>query len=330
MKMMNRIQQIWAQLENLTGVFRRIRYDAASACDLNIGLKMPENERMLVLRLPITLSNGIRKRPPSLGIRVEKVADPDDNTRFFLNLVLTELIFGDVFDVLLQDLIDQLVNVAEPTQVVRVFFNKLERWEALFSHYSSNGLSPEQQKGLFGELFVLSKLLTTLQDSWLLVESWVGQDAAIQDFRSKDWAIEVKTSSLTTNERFAVNGERQLDDSPFENLFLFYLNLDVRINSGKRLDTIITEIRALLGFDVKALLSFNQKLISAGYFEAHAANYESTGYVIRDERIFRVAGNFPRITPPLLPGVGEVRYSASITDCLPYEITEPQLFKTLA
>lgn len=232
---------------------------------------------------------------------------------------------------LLEDLIARLIDIPDDRQVVREFLNHLDRWEALFSRYSPTGLTAEQQKGLYGELHLLRTLLTALTDKAQVLDSWVGQNAAIQDFRAGSWAIEVKTSSLSTHERFTVNGERQLDESPLENLFLYYLNLDVRKKGGESLNALISEIRSMLAAEVSLLRAFNRKLIDAGYFDAQADAYEEDGYVIREKHLFRVTGDFPRITPVnLRPGVGEVRYSASLSDCLPYEITEQQLFDTLS
>jgi hypothetical protein len=327
---MNRISQIWQQLATQTGIFRRIRYEATSPCDLYLGLKMPENERILALRLPVALAKGIRNRPPSQGIRVEKITDPDDKNRFFLNLVLTDQLFANVFDVLLDDLVSQLLNLTDPKQVVQTFLNQLDRWEALFSRFSANGLTIEQQKGLYGELYVLRKMLAKLSDTLPVVESWVGSDAAVQDFRANGWAIEVKTSSRTTLERFTVNGERQLDESPLDWLFLYYLNVDNRTGTGESLNALIAHVRNSLKNDVSALILFNRKLSNTGYFDAQADLYEQTIYVVRSEHAFRISGNFPRIvTADLRPGVGEVHYSVSLSDCLPYLIPENELFQTL-
>ena len=320
----------WQQLDNQTGVFRRVRYDAASPCDLYLGLKMPENQRLLAIRLPKTLAKGIGNVPAFRGIRVEKVVDPDDNTRFFLNLALTDPQLADVFDVLLSDLIDQLLPVSNPSDVVRMFLNQLARWEDLFGNYKADGLSPEQQKGLFGELYLLRKLLHNTPDSEWAVEKWVGNDAAVQDFRGATWAIEVKTSSQTTHERLTINGERQLDESPLDRLFLYYLNVDVRSGAGESLNDLVTTIRSQISADFSALQSFNRKLTKAGYFNTQAGFYADTGYVIRTQHIFSVTGDFPRIiTADLRPGVGDVRYSVSLSDCLPYSISEPELLQTL-
>ncbi len=327
---MNRLHQIWQQLATQTGIFRRVRYDAASPCDVYIGLKMPENQRLLAIRLPMALAKSVGNVPEFRGVRVEKVADTDNTDLFFLNLLLTDPSLAEVFDVLLTDLIGQLLPVAEPAQIARLFLNQLARWEELFGRYSTEGLSAAEQKGLFGELYLLRKLLQNGLSPAVVIDSWVGNDAAVQDFRGAAWAIEVKMSSQTTNERLTINGERQLDESPLERLFLYYLNADVRTGAGESLNTLIANIRTRLAADFPVLITFNHKLTKAGFFDAQADRYADAGYVIRAEHIFRVSGDFPRIViADLRPGVSEVRYSVGLSDCLPYSISDTDLFLTL-
>ena len=115
-----------------------------------------------------------------------------------------------------------------------------------------------------------------------------------------------------------------------ERLFLYYLNVDVRTGAGESLNVLIDGIRSGLAADIQTLFAFNRKLVKAGYFDVQATGYVQTGYVIRAEHIFNVAGDFPRIiTADLRPGVGEVRYSVSLSDCLSYSITESELFLSL-
>ncbi len=328
---MSRLQEIWQQLDSQQGMFRRVRYDAVSPCDVYLGLKMPEAERMLVLRLPISLAKSVKNKLPSQGIRIDKIADPDDKTRFFLNVVLANSLFSSLFDVLLEDLISQLLPIADPAAAMRTLINQLDSWEGFFSRYLAGGLTSEQQKGLFGELHVLQLMLNNLPDAGLVIDSWVGNEAALQDFRAGAWAVEVKTSSQTTNERITINGERQLDERPFDHLFLYYINVDVRPNSSPTLNELIIAIRTILQGGNAALFAFNRKLAKAGYFDAQSVVYESVGYAIRDELVFRVTDAFPRIVPTdLRTGVSEVRYAASLADCLPYQITQQQLFQHIA
>lgn len=328
---MNRIKQIWQQLDNQEGIFRRVRYDAASPCDLYLGLKMPKNQRLLAIRLPMTLSKSIVNPPEFRGVRVEKIkADANDSSHFFLNLVLVDTQLTDVFDVLLDDFINQLLPLSNPSEIVRVFRNQLARWEELFGSYKADGLSAEQQKGLFGELYLLRKFLQKGFAPSDIVDSWVGNDAAVQDFRATNWAIEVKTSSQTTQEKLIINGERQLDESLLSNLFLYYLNVDVRTGAGNSLNELVAAVRHFLAADFPVLLTFNRKLIKAGYFDPQASLYADTGYAVRAEHIFRVKDDFPRIVAAdLKTGVGDVRYSISLSNCLPYSIPEPELFQNI-
>ena len=195
----------------------------------------------------------------------------------------------------------------------------------------AGGLTGEQQKGLFGELHVLQVMVNNLPDAELVIDSWVGNDAALQDFRAGTWAVEVKTSSQTTNERITINGERQLDERPFDHLFLYYINVDMRPNSSPTLNELVATVRTMLQVSNAALFAFNRKLAKAGYFEAQLAAYESVGYTIRNELVFRVTDAFPRIIPTdLRTGVSEVRYAASLSDCLPYQLTQQQLFQHIA
>ena len=120
---MTRLQEIWQQLDSQQGMFRRVRYDAISPCDVYLGLKMPEAERMLVLRLPIGLAKGLKPKPPVQGVRVEKIADQTDKDQFFLNVVLANPQFTSLFDVLLEDIIGQLLPVASPAEAMRLLIN---------------------------------------------------------------------------------------------------------------------------------------------------------------------------------------------------------------
>ena len=79
--------------------------------------------------------------------------------------------------------------------------------------------------------------------------------------------------------------------------------------------------------DVPVLNSFRLKLFEIGYFEIHKPIYQNTGYNIRQESIYKVEGDFPRITEnEIRHGVGDVKYSIVIADCLSFIVTETELF----
>ncbi len=70
------------------------------------------------------------------------------------------------------------------------------------------------------------------------------------------------------------------------------------------------------------------KLFEVGYFDIHKPIYKNTGYNIRQESIYKVEGEFPRITEnEIRHGIGDVKYSIIIADCLSFTNTEVELFQ---
>ncbi|MCY7351683.1 MAG: PD-(D/E)XK motif protein [Cytophagaceae bacterium] len=331
---MTPLPERWQYLENGAGElsgFRRIRFSDDSPGEVFLGFKTPERHRILSLELPLPLAAGLTNLPKYQGLRVEKVADPQRTDVFLLNLVLTEPTFADVFDVLLADLIPALLPLNLPREVLRVFLDRLTRWQALFGRFAPEGLSPEQQRGLYGELLVLRKLLNHQTDARYVVESWVGPTGAAQDFQSGDWALEVKTSTATSPQRFLVNGEAQLDEAGRAALFLFFLHLDTRPHNPDTLNSLVATLRQQLAGDAGAILLFGDKLLTAGYFDAQAGPYAETGYAIRSETCFWVRGAFPRLTRRTLPvGVSEACYAVSLAGCQPFVCSETEFFNNLA
>ena len=75
---------------------------------------------------------------------------------------------------------------------------------------------------------------------------------------------------------------------------------------------------------------FNLKLLESGYYEIHKPFYEEKGYAIRQENLYRVNGNFPRITENQIPiGVGDVRYSIVLSESEEWRIDQETLLSEI-
>lgn len=62
----------------------------------------------------------------------------------------------------------------------------------------------------------------------------------------------------------------------------------------------------------------------------HKPLYEDRSYVIRQENIYSVINEFPRIKESQIPeGVGDVRYSIILTDTESYRINDDKLFNVI-
>lgn len=330
---MERIKEIWSTLEaqtsDISGLFK-IRYSETSKCDAFLGIKYPENCRLLILKVPILNGKSFIFKYEFKGLKFEKTYDPDDKNYILLNLVLTDSHLKDIFNSLVIDILENILNESDIKIILRAYTNRLIKWQSLFDKYNKDGLTNEEQRGLFGELFFLREFLKNSPDFSKVINTWVGPQKELQDFQSGSWAVEVKTTHGNNHQKIHINSERQLDTSNLENLFLYHLSLDVMQYSGETLNQIINSLRKLLDTDAIASSVFNSKLFESGYFDKHISYYESKGYFIRQNIFYKVENGFPRIVEKDINfGVGDVKYSIIVSNCRDYILKESEVFNII-
>jgi hypothetical protein len=325
MNMKTKIDKIWEDLEKkgptTNGlVFRR--YSPEILPDVYIAVDYPSKNRCLFINLKKTKSVNISSFSELRDIKIGVV---DFNSGVLINLLIIELNnpqHKDIFSVLCEDLIGSIMNVSNEKTLVKGLLNQFEKWKSLFESAGSQGLSPEGQRGLFGELYFLRKILSG-KDLFSIINSWTGPEKQIHDFQIGNCSVEVKTTHGNNHQRIQISSERQLDASHIENLFLFHLSLDSRHLDGETLNQMVDSVSMLLDSDSSALNKFNSKLLAAGYFNHHRELYNDTGYLIRQENYYKVEHDFPRIEElDVRQGVGDVKYSIIVSGCKDYLISE--------
>lgn len=331
--MMERIKQIWVQLEAnnpaMPGLFK-VRYSDTSKCDIFLGVKFPETHRMLILKVPLTIGKEFNFRYEFRGLKFDKIYDPDDSKSVLLNLVLVDKQFKDVFDTLVADILSAVISESDLKLILKNYSNRLIKWQSLFERFKHQGLTQEEQRGLYGELFFLRKFLQINSDFQNVVSSWIGAEKQIRDFQFGKWSVEVKTTHGNNHQKIHISSERQLDTRNLDNLYINHLSLDVRQQSGETLNQVVDAVMEILIKDFTALSKFRNKLIEAGFYDIHRPLYSEIGYFIRQELFYRVENNFPRIDErDIRAGVGDVKYSIVVSQCSDYISTEESVFQTL-
>lgn len=268
------------------------------------------------------------------NMRDLKVLLLNDSSFANTKLLIIELLHAnnrDIFAILCENLVSTIIQLNNEQIIISTVINQLNKWKTLFDKRISDGLSVEQQQGLFGELVFLHKCLLQQDMNPLnVLKSWVGVDAALRDFQYSTWAIEVKTTATNNPQRVIINGERQLDETLLENLFLFHCSVEVSNSNGETLNQKIANIRYLLKSNVLALNIFNSKLLEVGYFDTHSNKYENKSYKIRSENFYRIADKFPRIKEnELRSGVSNVKYNIILSMCDEYLISESELLNII-
>jgi hypothetical protein len=330
---MQRIKDIWAQLErdNLASVgLAKIRYSDSSVSDIFLGVKFPERQRMNILRIPYELGKDYLFKYEFKGLRLDKVQDPSDSKYILLNLILVDNQFVDVFDTFVFDLISSVINELDVRTMLRNYSNRLNKWQSFFEKFKPQGLTPEEQRGLFGELFFMRRFLTSNPDFHSIIVAWVGPELNIRDFQFGKWSVEVKSTFGNNHQKIQVSSERQLDTANLDNLFLFHLSLEIRHKSGETLNQLVDDVTNMLNLEIRARSAFQDKLVEAGYLTTQKHLYQETGYYVRQATFYRVEGEFPRMEERDIPkGVGDVKYSIIVSQCSGFVRDESEVFRII-
>lgn len=329
-----RIEQIWNELESDLSTpsgFLFRRYSGVVQPDIFVALKVPEKIRCIAASVSNTVVIDLSPFSNLRDIQAEVVRDPQNANRNILFFKLVNNVHSDVFSILCEDLMLNIGSPADQRDLVKNLLNRFYKWKSLFDKINAPGLSLEEQHGLFAELQLLRKLiLSQISSSSNIIRTWVGPDKQIKDFQAGSVAIEVKCTTGNNHQRIHINGERQLDTSNLERLFLFHLSVELRQENGESLAALVNSIQNLLISEPITLSQFRNKLLEVGYFEHHAELYEHTGYVIRNESYYNVAYNFPRIEErDLRPGIGDVKYSIITSQCYDFMLAESEVFNEL-
>jgi len=249
-----------------------------------------------------------------------------------LLLELADPRFRDVFIVLAEDIALQMNNAIDKHLAIKVFFNQLNRWREFFDKTGREGLSKQQQQGLYGELVSLKEILIPLLGIEKTVVSWVGPEGANQDFSIDNVSIEVKTSVSPPHEKFAVSNVLQLNSVCTNVFVLVFLALETRQSNQGTLPQLVTALRSIIAqHNPQVLDLFNARLMLYGYLNIHEENYCNIGYSVRKLLMYQVREGFPMILVTEIPnGVGDIKYSVSISACSDYEIQLSDLIEMIS
>lgn len=235
---------------------------------------------------------------------------------------------SSVFETLIEDVVKTLSADAAKDALVAVC-RRLDLWKHFFA-VSRNGLSLNQQAGLFAELTVLIDVMSPAIGEESAAHAWYGPAGALQDFADDRLGVEVKSVSSTGPAIVTIANERQLDDRLVGELLLAVYKLDIReTGEGMTLPGKIEAVRAHLAGHESASALFEAKLIRSGYSDAQRAKYIHR-MTVRSVDWFRVAGSFPRITEQELPsGVSHVSYKVNVESCQEWAVPPEMAIETI-
>ena len=288
--------------------------------------------RVLLTLRHATASSPTTQLPKLRDIEVT-LSPPDESDTQLLALRLLDSNQRDIFQTLCLDIISAAEHAESESEAVSAALMRTWRWHHLLRGGRGTLLSPEEQKGLLGELFVLERLLLPRMDASSAVTAWRGPLGAPKDFEIARVAIEAKTRRGGATPSLSITSEGQLDEVGVDSLFLHVVELDEAPTDaphGVTLHDVAERIRGrLLSLAPGSSDILETRLSAAGYRVED--DYSIHRWLEGATHIYLVAGNFPRITSgELRSGVSNVRYSISLADCEPFATSVVALNEALA
>ena len=250
----------------------------------------------------------------SRGLRADTrpLAVADQSERLFIDMACAELSALHQFDALSGEVVDLVVGGMPPADAV---LQTLARWRRFWGAAPVEGLSEDQIRGLFGELWFL--VVWLLLRSVSAVQHWVGPAGSRHDFQWPVHAIEAKCTTSVRGHVHWINGIDQLDPPEGGALQLFSLRIREEPSAQNTLVSLVDRIKLQLAAESELLDLFEVRLAQTGYSVADRQRYMETRFRVVDERLYSVTSGFPRISVSSFPlglpvGVEAVRYEINL------------------
>lgn len=265
--------------------------------------------------LLMRLDHDSMPRGPAPSIRGLRIEIRQSERAGYVVLTLLDLREREVFHSLCLDIVRAAEAAPSEKAAAGIVLARTWRWHHLLRGAGTGELRDEAQKGLIGELAVLSEVVAPVTGAFRAVESWLGPLDAPKDFEVGPVGIEVKTRRGGASSSISITSEDQLYVAALDALFLIVADVAKDAtgdSSAETLTEIVERVRAaLVARDDASGELFESRVAAAGFSWDH--DYSGTRWILQGLSYHKVGDNFPSITPSdLRLGVSRVRYSVSL------------------
>lgn len=316
MNKIDSIKTLWQKIaeEHTPGLVKR-GIDISSSLKMYCTYKYPDSFRGIAFSFNKEIKCDLAKLQDLSELSVSLYADHSfpDSKFLLVQLNNQDSHLNEIFASICWNLANSILNVGNEREGIRLVISQLCKWKDLFSKKRMKPLSLQEQQGLFGELTFLRKLFGLDIARSSSIDFWKGPYLVPQDYSGDMWAVEVKTVVASKFPKVSINGEKQLDETLFEKLFLYSLVIEESPDEGKTLPELISDVRKDLESDSMSREKFENKLVLSGYFDSDDEVYNTRKYRVYREYYFVIRDEFPRIKKEdLREGVTDVKYSVTL------------------
>lgn len=318
------LKEIWANQHTNLGIGvakERIEYLTQFNC--YIGTIFASKAKFFSFELPKDFNIKQQYIKRFTGVEIQVLPTNE------LIIMLQENDLSDVFIMFIDDVVKSIFPVKTPEDALLKISQRVAYWKRLFAKFTGGLLTPQQQRGLYGELLIMEHLLEETGNPFKVLESWQAPTGTNQDFYFGDTAIEVKTTK-SNNPSIKIANEFQLESFIFTNLFIAFIRLMELPMGEYTLLNKINKIRNILNTYPILINDFNLKLSYLGISSDFESEYNKTSYNIKNIKYYRVTEDFPRIISSMVDkAVSHISYEISPAACSDFEISPKSVFKVI-
>jgi hypothetical protein len=242
------------------------------------------------------------------------------NGRARIFLLLNETANWELFKALCDDIARAGEAMLDEITAVEAAVQRLHRWQDFLRRARRDLLTPEEVKGLVGELLFLEGPIADRFGWDAAIDFWKGPEDAPQDFAIHRLAVEVKCQSGASRPSVRITSLEQLSPQlPVGYLVVQTLATAEQDDAGAfSLNTLIDRIRTrLLSASLAAQERFDGLLFAAGYLPHDSYDGPLFQHVSSDS--YRIREGFPRLLPDGIPsGINKVTYQLELEACGPF------------
>ncbi|QOT08460.1 PD-(D/E)XK motif protein [Paenibacillus sp. JNUCC32] len=233
----------------------------------------------------------------------------------------------EIFEVVLQNVVDHLLLREQNESIFSVIYKVLDRWRVFFQKGGYRKLTEEQQRGLFGELWYIDDWLNRFPTSPpLIIEQWEGPTSGRIDFKHSKRGVEIKTAINKLNKTIKISNENQLRlTNAVTSIYLYVCFIELSKTHGISLYSLVNKVRKKIeSRSDRMLLKFNDLLEDLRFKED---DYTDDFFFVDKVEAYEAAANFPRILQEDLPkGISHVSYCIDLTHCTDFEREVDEVF----
>jgi hypothetical protein len=269
-------------------------------------------------------SSTIGRLPNLRGVEVTDAARGNNADRMLM-FKLIEDAHRDIFERLCRDIVECATRATSEREAVALTLARTWRWHHLLRGGADGRLSPEEQKGLAGELLLIERHLLDCLSPRESLDAWRGPLGSPKDFEIGRLCVEVKARRGAAAPHIAISSADQLDTAGVDELFLYVVELDqapADTFQSFTLSDLASRTRdRLLQADGSVGEQLDRLLASAGFDWSH--DYSEALWIEGANLLFRVVDGFPRLSSSALAsGISNVKYSISLQDCVPFLVDD--------